>query len=144
MRSDVVMHPQAEGRNIPKIWAEHSAQFMLKTALSALGKSRVVLCAGRFDDPQLSDIDLFRAARQLGDTLVVGVSDDASCENTQEQRASALAALDCVDFVVIFNQDPVRLSWSVSPAAIVETADYSKADFGVFADKVVGLSAIHR
>ena len=50
----------------------------------------------------------------------------------QKERAHILAALDCVDYVVIFDEDtPLRLLHAIKPTVLVKGADYTP-------DQVVG------
>ncbi|MCW8928355.1 MAG: adenylyltransferase/cytidyltransferase family protein, partial [Gammaproteobacteria bacterium] len=72
-------------------------------------------------------------AARLGDRLIVAVNDDASVKrlkgeerpvNTQERRMRVLAALDCVDWVVGFDEDtPTRLICRVLPDILVKGGD---------------------
>jgi D-beta-D-heptose 7-phosphate kinase/D-beta-D-heptose 1-phosphate adenosyltransferase len=83
-----------------------------------------------------------QAAKSLGDVLVVGVNSDASVRGLdkapdrpivpQSQRAEVLAALACVDFVVIFDElDPLRLITAVQPDVLVKGGDWT-------IDRIVG------
>ncbi len=70
------------------------------------------------------------AAKQLGDILVVGLNGDASVRelkgegrplNSQEDRAEVMAALEAVDYVVIFGEKRVdTLLRQVRPANLCE------------------------
>lgn len=80
-------------------------------------------------------VDVLTAARAEGDALVVGVNSDASVRRlkgpsrpvrTQDERATLLAALECVDAVVIFDEDtPLELVTAITPDVIVKGGDYS-------------------
>jgi rfaE bifunctional protein nucleotidyltransferase chain/domain len=79
-------------------------------ALSAAGK-RVVLTNGIFDLLHTGHLYYLQQARALGDALIVALNSDASTKalkgparpvQSEELRAYALAALACVDGVVIF------------------------------------------
>jgi len=83
-----------------------------------------------------------QAARALGDVLVVGVNSDASIRTLDKapdrpivpeaQRAEVLAALGCVDFVVIFDEsDPLQLITVVEPDVLVKGGDWTM-------DRIVG------
>ena len=72
---------------------------------------RVVFTNGHFDVLHLGHVEYLERARTLGDRLVVGVNDDASTralKGSQRpivpaiERARLIAALRCVDAVVIF------------------------------------------
>jgi D-beta-D-heptose 7-phosphate kinase/D-beta-D-heptose 1-phosphate adenosyltransferase len=105
-----------------------------------------VRCAGRrsvftngcFDLLHAGHVRYLAAARSLGDLLVVGLNSDASVGrikgprrpiNPQAQRAEVLAALACVDLVVIFDEDdPLRLIETIRPSILVKGADWAEAD----------------
>ncbi len=80
--------------------------------LRAAGR-RVVLTNGVFDLLHTGHIYYLQKARALGDALVVALNGDASVRvlkgparpvQSEEQRAYALAALTCVDLIVIFGE----------------------------------------
>src|SRR6185437_6238006 len=91
----------------------------------AKGK-RIVFTNGCFDLIHAGHTRYLQAARSLGDVLVVGVNSDASVRTLDKapdrpivpeaQRAEVLAALGCVDFVVIFDEsNPLQLITAVQP-----------------------------
>lgn len=72
---------------------------------------RVVLTNGVFDLLHTGHLHYLRQARRLGDALIIALNADASVRvlkgparpvQSEEQRAYALGALECVDAVVIF------------------------------------------
>lgn len=74
-------------------------------------------------------------ARSLGDAMVVGVNTDASAQrlakgpgrpvNPEAHRARVLAALDCVERVVLFDEDtPLELITALQPDVLVKGGDY--------------------
>src|SRR5467141_723184 len=78
--------------------------------LRAAGK-RIVLTNGCFDLLHVGHIRYLKAARALGDALVVGVNGDQSVRelkghgrplNNEKDRAELVASLDSVDLVAIF------------------------------------------
>src|SRR5438067_13563834 len=80
-------------------------------ALRARGQ-RLVLTNGCFDLLHVGHVRYLQAARGLGDYLVVGVNSDASVRRLKgptrplvpaAARAEIIAALGCVDAVVIFD-----------------------------------------
>jgi D-beta-D-heptose 7-phosphate kinase/D-beta-D-heptose 1-phosphate adenosyltransferase len=95
----------------------------------------VVFTNGVFDLLHRGHIDVLVAARAMGDALVVGVNDDASVRRlkgptrpvrTAADRAYVLAALECVDAVVIFPEDtPLALIRIVRPDILVKGGDYT-------------------
>jgi rfaE bifunctional protein nucleotidyltransferase chain/domain len=116
----------------------------LETALAAArgaGK-RVVLTNGCFDLLHVGHVRGLRAARALGDLLVVGVNSDASVRQlkgegrplvAQDERAEVLAALEPVDYVVIFDEPTAeRLAALVRPAVYAKGGDYAAAGAGAF------------
>ena len=73
----------------------------------------VVWTNGTFDLLHPGHVSSLQQARALGDLLVVGVNSDASVRGykgptrpilTQDERAAMLAALECVDYVVVFDE----------------------------------------
>ncbi|HEY8393550.1 MAG TPA: adenylyltransferase/cytidyltransferase family protein, partial [Thermaerobacter sp.] len=98
------------------------------------GRGAVVLTNGCFDLLHAGHLKTLETARSLGDVLVVGINSDASVRRLkgpgrplvpQQQRALLVAALECVDFVTIFDEDTaVRLVYTVRPAWYVKGGDY--------------------
>ena len=79
--------------------------------------ARVTLANGCFDLLHVGHVRYLRAAKELGDRLVVAVNSDASVKTLKgegrplmpaEERAEILAALTDVDAVVIFPENDVR------------------------------------
>ncbi|MGK5095533.1 adenylyltransferase/cytidyltransferase family protein [Deltaproteobacteria bacterium TL4] len=75
---------------------------------------KVVTTNGSFDILHLGHLRYLQQAKELGDLLIVLVNDDASITEhkgkdrplfTQKERMSALAAFECVDYVVPFRGD---------------------------------------
>ena len=71
---------------------------------------KIVLVTGGFDPLHSGHIAYLEAAKQLGDRLVVGVNSDAWLTRKKGQafmpwreRSAIIRALDCVDFVIDFN-----------------------------------------
>jgi rfaE bifunctional protein nucleotidyltransferase chain/domain len=111
-----------------------------KTELLALlarekraGKA-VVFTNGCFDLLHPGHIRLLEEARSLGDVLVVAVNSDASVRGNkgpsrpilpEDERAELLAALEAVDYVVIFDEaTPRELIEAVKPDVLVKGADW--------------------
>ena len=74
----------------------------------------MVLTNGCFDLLHVGHIRCLKEAKSLGDLLIVGVNSDDSVRRlkgegrplmSQEERAEILAALEAVDYVVIFEED---------------------------------------
>jgi rfaE bifunctional protein nucleotidyltransferase chain/domain len=99
---------------------------------------RVVFTNGCFDLLHPGHVSYLRAARSLGDALVVGLNSDASVRRLkgpsrpivpEKDRAAVLAALESVDAVVIFGEDtPVRLMRELKPVVYVKGGDYRVED----------------
>lgn len=96
----------------------------------------VVFTNGVFDVLHRGHVALLTAARAEGDALVVGVNTDASVRrlgkgpgrpiNRERDRAYVLAALECVDAVVVFDEDtPRALIEALAPDVLVKGADYA-------------------
>jgi len=100
------------------------------------GKGRtVVFTNGCFDLLHVGHVKYLQKARRLGDLLVLGLNSDDSIRRLkgpkrpligQDERAHILAALDCVDYVVIFDEDtPFELIKALRPKILVKGGDYS-------------------
>lgn len=103
---------------------------------------------GVFDVLHAGHVALLEAARAAGGALVVGMNADASVRRlgkgadrplvAEADRARVLAALACVDCVVIFDEDtPLALIRALRPDVLVKGADYAR-DQIVGADEVEG------
>jgi len=102
--------------------------------LRAAGK-KLVATNGCFDLLHVGHVRYLRAARALGDLLVVGLNSDRSVRElkgsgrpimTEIDRAEILAALECVDLVTIFPEmRATRFLASARPAIYVKGGDYS-------------------
>ena len=89
---------------------------------------------GIFDLLHAGHLDVLIAARAEGDALVVGVNSDDSTRRLkgparpvrgERERALLLAALECVDAVVVFPEDtPLDLVRALGPDVIVKGGDY--------------------
>jgi rfaE bifunctional protein nucleotidyltransferase chain/domain len=98
------------------------------------GKS-VVWTNGCFDLLHPGHVSSLEAARDKGDVLVVGLNGDASVRTnkgpsrpilTQHERAAMLAALECVDHVLIFDDPtPERVLAAVKPDVHCKGSEYA-------------------
>ncbi len=77
---------------------------------------RIVLTNGAFDLLHVGHVRYLEAAKQFGDVLVVAVNSDASVRRAkgpgrpvvnEAERAELVAALRCVDWVTVFEDDTV-------------------------------------
>jgi rfaE bifunctional protein nucleotidyltransferase chain/domain len=107
-----------------------------------LKSDRIVFTNGVFDILHNGHVTYLEQAAEQGHRLVVGINSDASVKrlgkgddrplNHQQDRAQVLAALRCVDAVVIFHQDtPMELIQALGPDVLVKGGDWS-------VDKIVG------
>ncbi len=111
---------------------------LLQEPACSLLQGRVVFTNGCFDILHPGHADLLARARALGDTLVVGVNNDASVGrlkgkarpvNCVEYRMYMLAALSCVDVVTCFSEDtPLQLITEVQPLVLVKGGDWAVED----------------
>ncbi len=98
---------------------------------------RVVFTNGCFDLLHVGHVRSLEQARGLGEHLVVAVNSDASVRRIKgpsrpivraRERAEVLAALGCVDWVVIFGEDtPLRLIRALRPDVLAKGGDWSLA-----------------
>lgn len=99
---------------------------------------RVVFTNGCFDILHLGHIRYLEAARALGDMLVVGVNTDDAVRRLkgpdrplipESERAEVLAALECVDYVTLFNEDlPIEVILALKPDIDTKGGDYKIED----------------
>ncbi|MEU5779700.1 D-glycero-beta-D-manno-heptose 1-phosphate adenylyltransferase [Micromonospora lupini] len=124
MPSEATAHPAVVGTDeLDAIVAEHREA----------GRS-VVFTNGCFDVLHPGHVRYLEQARALGDLLIVAVNSDGSVRrlkgpdrpvNPVEDRGALLAALSCVDHVVVFEEDsPSALIEAVRPDVYVKGGDY--------------------
>jgi len=109
----------------------------LQQKLSALRRQekRIVFTNGCFDLLHPGHIYTLTRAKALGDVLAVGINNDASVKRlkgekrpilTELERATVLAALEAVDYVVTFEEDtPLQLIRALQPDILVKGGDWS-------------------
>jgi rfaE bifunctional protein nucleotidyltransferase chain/domain len=96
---------------------------------------RLVFTNGVFDILHVGHVRYLSEARKLGDALVVAINSDRSVRELkgpsrpvvgEGERAEMLAALRCVDFVVVFDDiSPRNLIASLLPDVLVKGGDYT-------------------
>lgn len=111
--------------------SENLSDFFSKLRSS---NKKIVFTNGCFDLLHIGHVRYLQEARSLGDILVVGVNSDRSVQvlkgptrpiQNQNDRAEILAALACVDYTVIFDeQTPERLIHQVQPDILVKGGDW--------------------
>jgi D-beta-D-heptose 7-phosphate kinase/D-beta-D-heptose 1-phosphate adenosyltransferase len=106
-----------------------------------------VFTNGCFDILHAGHVDYLKKAKNLGNRLIVGLNSDASIArikgpirpiNLEGHRKSILEALDCVDQVIIFDEDtPLQLIEQIQPDILVKGGDYTT-------DQIVGADFIRK
>jgi D-glycero-beta-D-manno-heptose 1-phosphate adenylyltransferase len=121
-----------------------AASLELVARLRAAGKT-IVFTNGVFDLLHPGHVRYLQEARKLGDALIVGVNSDRSVRaikgpakpiTPEGERAEILAALSCVDGVVIFDgETPRAIIAAVQPNILVKGADWAE-------DAIVGRDVV--
>ena len=98
-------------------------------------RKKLVFTNGCFDILHAGHVKYLAFARKQGDALVVGLNSDSSVRKnkgplrplvSQHDRAQVLAALEVVDYVVIFNEtEPAKLIAKIIPDVLVKGADWA-------------------
>ena len=113
---------------------------VLKNILLKLRKKgrKVIFTNGCFDILHYGHAKYLQDAKSKGDILVVGVNSDVSIKKIkgknrpiigENNRLSLIAALESVDFVVLFKEEtPLMLIRELSPDILVKGADWNKAN----------------
>jgi len=100
---------------------------------------RVVFTNGCFDLLHPGHVAYLEQARSLGEALIVGVNTDASARRLnkgqgrpltpESDRARVLAAMACIDRVVLFDEDtPLELITLLRPDVLVKGGDYQLSE----------------
>ena len=116
-----------------------SLESLLEVLSIRLGKgSTVVFTNGCFDILHAGHARYLGEAGSFGDILVLGLNSDESVKMIkgekrpivgQDHRAEVLAGLECVDFIVIFDEpDPLNLIEKIMPDVLVKGADWAEED----------------
>ena len=105
----------------------------LSKELKARGK-KIIFTNGCFDILHIGHVRYLETAKNYGDILILGLNSDRSVTsikgkgrpiNIQLDRAYMLAALEAVDYVVVFDEDtPYDLIKAVKPDVLVKGSDY--------------------
>lgn len=128
---DVLEEERKEGRGYRTLSWEEIGE--LAATWRACGET-IVFTNGCFDLLHVGHVTYLEKARSLGKHLIVGLNSDSSVSRlkgptrplTREaDRARVLAALGCVDAVVLFEQDtPTELIKLIRPDILVKGGDY--------------------
>jgi rfaE bifunctional protein nucleotidyltransferase chain/domain len=136
----------------PVLWARDDSDKILPlhtlaeiVALRKKTGQKIVFTNGCFDIIHAGHVEYLQQARRQGDFLVLGLNDDSSIRsikgagrpvNEELQRARVLAALGCVDAVVLFGEDtPINLISTLCPDVLVKGADWEE-------DEIVGAAEV--
>ena len=97
--------------------------------------NKIVFTNGCFDILHRGHVEYLQKSKALGDLLVVGINSDASVKrikgnsrpiNNQQDREFMLKSLECVDEVLVFNEDtPLNIIESLRPNIITKGGDYT-------------------
>ena len=100
-----------------------------------LSGRKIVFTNGCFDLLHFGHVSYLQKAKRLGDVLILGLNSDASIRRlkgekrpiiAQEERAHIMAALECIDYVVVFEEDtPIELIRAIRPDILAKGADYT-------------------
>lgn len=106
----------------------------IRDRLHARGR-KLVFTNGCFDILHAGHVDYLTFARNQGDALAIGLNSDASVRRNkgplrpivnQRDRARLLAALEAVDYVIVFNDpEPAPLIRKILPHVLVKGEDWS-------------------
>lgn len=97
---------------------------------------KIVTTNGVFDILHIGHIRTFEEAKKQGNVLIVGLNSDSSVKkikgvnrpiNNEKDRAELLAALEMIDYIIIFSEDnPINLLETIKPDVHVKYRDYGK------------------
>jgi rfaE bifunctional protein nucleotidyltransferase chain/domain len=113
--------------------AEQAA--IIATQMRATGR-KLVFTNGCFDLLHVGHVRYLRTARALGDALLVAINGDESVHalkgegrplNREADRAEVIAALECVDHVVVFGEAAELIQKAISAAGGARSADLRHA-----------------
>lgn len=120
------------------ISVSHLGTYVITKSDIASVESKTVFTNGCFDVIHRGHIELLKKSKQLGKKLVVGLNSDESVRrlkgdkrpiNNQENRKIVLESMDCVDEVIIFDEDtPYQLIQRLSPDIITKGGDYKPSE----------------
>jgi D-glycero-beta-D-manno-heptose 1-phosphate adenylyltransferase len=100
-----------------------------------LKNKKIVTTNGCFDILHVGHVRYLKLAKELGDVLIIGLNTDRSVKalkgpkrplNSENDRAEVLATLNCVDYVVLFDEDtPAKLLDIIKPDIHAKGGDYN-------------------
>ena len=103
--------------------------------LRRFGK-KIAFTNGTFDILHAGHVAYLQKARTFGDVLIVGLNSDKSVKsyknsyrpiNPEKDRATVLAGLGCVDYIVLFQDPtPIELIQRIKPHYLIKGSDWEK------------------
>lgn len=106
---------------------------------------KVAFTNGCFDLLHRGHVHVLRAARACADLLIVGINSDQSVKQIkgparpvlpESDRCELLAAMEMVDYVILFNEpDPYSLISAIRPDVLVKGGDWNT-------DKIIGADLV--
>ena len=95
---------------------------------------KIVFTNGCFDLIHIGHVRCFREGKKCGDILIAALNSDRSVRSIkgfsrpivpQNERAEVLAALECVDYITIFDQDdPLEIITAIKPDILIKGGDW--------------------
>jgi rfaE bifunctional protein nucleotidyltransferase chain/domain len=132
---DLLTEERKQGKSYRTLSWEEIAS--LAKTWKACGE-KIVFTNGCFDILHVGHVTYLEKAKNLGKHLIVGLNTDASVRRLKGEtrplvheldRARVLAALNCVDAVVLFDQDtPTELIEKIRPDILVKGGDYKPGE----------------
>ena len=108
----------------------------LEELAESLSGKKVVLANGCFDILHVGHLRYLKGARALGDVLVVAINSDRSVRAIkdpgrpildEDERVALVSALECVDYVVLFDEpDVTSVLKTLRPAIHAKGTDYTE------------------
>jgi rfaE bifunctional protein nucleotidyltransferase chain/domain len=109
----------------------------LRAGMRTQGR-KLVFTNGCFDILHVGHVRYLNQARTLGDALVVAINSDRSVRENkgksrplvpEAERAEVLAALACVDYVIVFDEaTPQSVIDAIVPDVLVKGADWGLSE----------------
>jgi D-beta-D-heptose 7-phosphate kinase/D-beta-D-heptose 1-phosphate adenosyltransferase len=130
-----LMYVQQKQRGMFGPWSFHSTGKIIKNLEVLKDRNyKLAFTNGCFDLIHSGHLHTLEYAKSKGDKLVIAVNSDASIKRLKgdsrpilplAERMKLLAALDCVDFVISFEEDtPLKLIEAIKPDVLVKGSDW--------------------
>lgn len=121
-------HHQYVGPRLSKVFPREA--LAAEVELRRRAGHTIVFTNGCFDLLHMGHVRYLQDARMIGTCLIVGINSDTSVRRLKgdrrpiipaTERAEMLAALECVDYVTIFEEDtPMELLEALRPTVLVK------------------------